>query len=222
MLWVAALLPVLAPPLELSRSFKDGETDRFVVTIVGEAGGTDLRVEARLRQVARIGKQGPSRLIVIVERIRMEAYGESQTVPREARFEYEIDAHGRLVSGWVPEERSAAGIALMPYLLYGRAFKVGEETPFDYTDPRVRGWSVNGYARLEKLGSRAEFSGSARIRSAMTQGRPTHLSFRCAFETRSGRLLFASGSFSDKLQPERPMADGPPKLSGMQFELRRL
>ncbi|MCX7798741.1 MAG: hypothetical protein N2109_00175 [Fimbriimonadales bacterium] len=222
MVWWLALLPVAAPTLQLARAYHDGETERYQVTIVGEAGGTDLRVDARLRQVARVRGTGPGRLVLSVEEIRVQAYGETQSVARDARFDYEIDASGRIVSGWAPEARSAAGIAFLPYLLYGRGFEVGRETAFDYTDPRVRGWSVHGSARLDKLDGRAEFSGTARIRSALSQGRPTVLSFRCTFDPRGGRLLAASGSYSATLQAERPVAEGQPKLSGMQFELRRL
>ncbi len=221
MITVLAVL-ALAPSLTLSRTYRDGEADRFQVVIVGEAEGTDLRVEAVLRQKASVPKQGDPRLEFSVESIKVSAYGEQQSLKKGSTFSYEIDRSGRLLSGWVPEQRSASGVSFLPYLLYGRTFEQGKETPFDYTDPRVRGYSVNGAARLERAAPTADFRGFARIRSALSSGRPTVVSFQCSFEPKSGRLLSASGSFSPTLQAERPTTGGQPVLNGMQFQLRRL
>ncbi|HCD99959.1 MAG TPA: hypothetical protein DER07_02835 [Armatimonadetes bacterium] len=221
MLSALALL-ALAPSLTLSRTYRDGETDRFQVVIVGEAEGTDLRVEAVLRQTASVPKQGDPRLDFSVEKIKVSAYGEQQSLQKGSKFSYEIDRSGRIVSGWVPEQRSASGVSFLPYLLYGRSFEQGKETVFDYTDPRVRGYSVSGAARLERAAPTADFRGFARVRSAMSSGRPTVVSFQCSFDPKSGKLLSASGSFSPTLQAERPTTGGAPVLNGMQFQLKRL
>ncbi len=163
MLGAIALL-ALAPSLTLNRPYRDGEADRFRVVIVGETEGTDLRVEATLSQTARIPKDGAPRLELTVERVTVSAYGERQNLQKGSKFTYEIDRNGRLVSGWVPDQRSAAGVAFLPYLLYGRSFEQGKETAFDYTDPRVRGYSVNGGARLERMSPSVDLRGFARVR----------------------------------------------------------
>ena len=143
MLGAIALL-ALAPSLTLNRPYRDGEADRFRVVIVGETEGTDLRVEATLSQTARIPKDGAPRLELTVERVTVSAYGERQNLQKGSKFTYEIDRNGRLVSGWVPDQRSAAGVAFLPYLLILTAFLGGAYL----VPPAVEGGTAQAVASL--------------------------------------------------------------------------
>lgn len=215
----ACILPLCAASLELKHTYKPNEMARYQITMVGETSGTDLKVVAKIKQTYN---QAEKSLRMVVESASVKAFGEDEKVGKKPEFLYKVDAAGKVVGGWVPDQRTAIGVAFIPYLLYGRSFESKTEVPFDYSDPTQRGYTIGGSAKWVESGKTNRFEGFARFRGALDEGRPTVVNFSCTFDAKTGVLTQSKGTFSATMLAARPDTSRRPQLSGIQFELKRL
>lgn len=208
--------------LTLKHAYTDKDTARYSFSVEGDSNGKKLKMAATLVQAARIPKSGEPNLKIVIDKVSIKVNGKVDSINGKPELLFRIDRTGRVLGGWIPEQKTAIGMAFLPYLLYGRTYELGKGQSFSYSDPNVRGFTVNGTATWIRKETSHLFRAIAQIRGAMDRGRPTMVSIECSFDAKDNRLLTSEGSFSTTLQAASPEVNRRPKMNGLEFKLVRL